>query len=526
MRIAIVGCAHGELDRIYKKCRDSGKKVDLILCCGDFQSVRNKQDLRCMAVPDKFKNKGSFYKYYSGEAVAPVLTIFIGGNHEASNYLQELAYGGWVAPNIYYLGYASVINIAGVRIGGISGIYNKQDACRNQSFMKGHYEYPPYNQGTMRSAYYTRRLEVFRLKQLSGKLDIFLSHDWPSEITNHGDLNKLLKMKPFFKEDISKKQLGSPLLDEVMKKLYPSKWFAAHLHCKFEATVYNEDKTKTTKFMSLDKCGDFCVGNRRSYRSPRVKERDYFEFIDIEHDQSLPLTISYDIEWLTILFLTNNLLSVKDAWCYLPESQNFTPTEEQKEMILEKFNNDLSVPQNFQQTVRPFHHTEYPTGFAQPPMLFINRQTTAFCEKLGIDDPFDLIKRSQSNLAHLNRFSSDQTKGNSSTGSIVDISTAYSNISLVLPLPQNQTKNSPKEHVNSNKSDVKHANLSDGNQNAINLGFFIDTTPSSSRCTEKRVREVLPEQKENCTDRNDLITKKFKRKNEALHKSDNSSVSL
>ena len=30
----------------------------------------------------------SFYKYYSGEAIAPVLTIFIGGNHEASNYLQ------------------------------------------------------------------------------------------------------------------------------------------------------------------------------------------------------------------------------------------------------------------------------------------------------------------------------------------------------------------------------------------------------------------------------------------------------
>jgi len=43
-------------------------------------------------------------RYYSGEKKAPVLTVFIGGNHEASNYLQELPYGGWVAPNIYYLG--------------------------------------------------------------------------------------------------------------------------------------------------------------------------------------------------------------------------------------------------------------------------------------------------------------------------------------------------------------------------------------------------------------------------------------
>ena len=45
-----------------------------------------------------------FHRYYSGEKTAPILTIFIGGNHEASNYLCELPYGGWVCPNIYYMG--------------------------------------------------------------------------------------------------------------------------------------------------------------------------------------------------------------------------------------------------------------------------------------------------------------------------------------------------------------------------------------------------------------------------------------
>lgn len=79
-------------------------QVDLLICCGDFQAVRNVSDLKCMAVPDKYLEINTFYKYYSGEKVAPVLTIFIGGNHEASNYLSELAYGGWVAPKIYYLG--------------------------------------------------------------------------------------------------------------------------------------------------------------------------------------------------------------------------------------------------------------------------------------------------------------------------------------------------------------------------------------------------------------------------------------
>ena len=89
-----------------------------------------------------------------------MLTLFIGGNHEASNYLQELAYGGWVAPNIFYLGYAGVVNIGGVTIAGLSGIYKGHD------YLKGHFECPPYNPGTMRSAYHIRNLEVFRLKQV------------------------------------------------------------------------------------------------------------------------------------------------------------------------------------------------------------------------------------------------------------------------------------------------------------------------------------------------------------------------
>ena len=32
----------------------------------------------------------TFYKYYSGEKIAPVTTLFIGGNHEASSHLWEL----------------------------------------------------------------------------------------------------------------------------------------------------------------------------------------------------------------------------------------------------------------------------------------------------------------------------------------------------------------------------------------------------------------------------------------------------
>lgn len=62
-------------------------------------------------------------RYYSGEKEAPILTLFIGGNHEASNFLQELPYGGWVAPNIFYMGYVGVVKVGKLRIAGLSGIY-------------------------------------------------------------------------------------------------------------------------------------------------------------------------------------------------------------------------------------------------------------------------------------------------------------------------------------------------------------------------------------------------------------------
>lgn len=54
----------------------------------------------------------------------PALFCAVGGNHEAANHLWELYYGGWVAKKIFYMGHAGVINFGGVRIGGLSGIYN------------------------------------------------------------------------------------------------------------------------------------------------------------------------------------------------------------------------------------------------------------------------------------------------------------------------------------------------------------------------------------------------------------------
>ncbi|XP_045242860.2 lariat debranching enzyme isoform X3 [Macaca fascicularis] len=303
MRVAVAGCCHGELDKIYETLALAERRgpgpVDLLLCCGDFQAVRNEADLRCMAVPPKYRHMQTFYRYYSGEKKAPVLTLFIGGNHEASNHLQELPYGGWVAPNIYYLGLAGVVKYRGVRIGGISGIFKSHD------YRKGHFECPPYNSSTIRSIYHVRNIEVYKLKQAKDK----------------------------------------------------------------------GQTARATKFLALDKC---------------LPHRDFLQILEIEHDPSAPDYLEYDIEWLTILRATDDLINVTGHVWNMPENNglharwDYSATEEGMKEVLEKLNHDLKVPCNFSVTAACYDPSKPQT---QMQLIHrINPQTTEFCAQLGITD--------------------------------------------------------------------------------------------------------------------------------------------
>jgi lariat debranching enzyme len=107
---------------LQQSVKDTGKRIDLLLVCGDFQArfllpcgimleLRTAGHPQCgrSAMPGSagqvqaawFLSRVSLrfatYKvlmqcgrYYSGKAKAPMLTIVIGGNHEASNYMWEL----------------------------------------------------------------------------------------------------------------------------------------------------------------------------------------------------------------------------------------------------------------------------------------------------------------------------------------------------------------------------------------------------------------------------------------------------
>jgi lariat debranching enzyme len=260
IRVAVEGCSHGELDVIYHRlvqhqqreyekyleraaAQDSDalfRPIDLLICCGDFQSLRCAADFHSVSIPPKYRTSlGSFYRYYTGQLVAPVLTIVIGGNHEVSQQMySELYYGGWLAPNIYYLGVAGVIRFRGLRIAGLSGIFKPFD------YHRGHYESIPYQPDSLRSVYHVRHVNTYRLTCLNPGIDVFLSHDWPRGIEQHGDTAALLRQKPFFAHDVQHNQLGSPANMELLHALQPTFWFAAHLHVKFTATVRHASRRR------------------------------------------------------------------------------------------------------------------------------------------------------------------------------------------------------------------------------------------------------------------------------------------
>ncbi|KAL0581113.1 lariat debranching enzyme [Marasmius crinis-equi] len=443
MKVAVEGCCHGELDNIYKHIetleKKNGYKVDILLICGDFQAVRNHEDLQCMAVPDKYKHLQTFYKYYAGEKRAPILTVVIGGNHEASNYMWELYHGGWLAPNIYFLGHAGSVLFRGLRITGASGIF------KPYSFSLGHYETLPYDKSALRSIYHIREFNVRKLSLLPSP-QVFMSHDWPVGIDQYGDYKALIRRKSHFREEINNGTLGSPPLMGLLRTLKPEWWFSAHLHCRFDATVVHENHqheqegTSTganpdeiaieedldednnaapttqarvtnnpdeitledeeeavvaapaaqappsvTRFIALDKC---------------LPKRDFLEVVDIPVDESQDASdLCFDPEWLAISRAFQPWFSLQKH-----SRKSFPQEYEAREMVAKELEwvkanvlkDDsgrlpVSRVQQFVRTAAPGSGSEGAQKYKQPQPIS-NPQTEAYCAMLQIENKINQTK--------------------------------------------------------------------------------------------------------------------------------------
>ena len=329
LNIIITGCIHGSLDKMYKDIKEysstSNKNIDMILCTGDFECMRTEKDLTFLSCPEKYREMGDFYKYYTSKAIAPYLTIFIGGNHEASNYLEQNYYGGWVAPNIYYLGRSGLINVKGIRIGGISGIFNKFD------YFRGNFEKDEDDiKGDKKTIFHLREFDVVKMSHVKNKIDIFMTHDWPTNLVSDEDKADVFKKKPHFKNDILEGTLGSFPGEFLLKYLKPSFFICGHMH------FYYSNKINDTQIYAFDKC---------------LNERHYFGLIEVKKSLiTMDINdndIYIDPEWMAITNTFNQYFPNKYGYYSFYNLFDKNAKILYDEIVLKKFKMNLFFKYNF-----------------------------------------------------------------------------------------------------------------------------------------------------------------------------------
>ena len=323
LNIIITGCIHGSLDKMYKDIKEysstNNKKIDMVLCTGDFECMRTEKDLTFLSCPEKYREMGDFYKYYTSKTIAPYLTIFIGGNHEASNYLEQNYYGGWVAPNIYYLGRSGVINVKGIRIGGISGIFNKYD------YFRGNFEKDEDDiKGDKKSIFHLREFDVVKMSHVKNKIDIFMTHDWPTNLVGDEDKQDVFKKKPHFKNDILEGTLGSFPGEFLLKYLKPNFFICGHMH------FYYSNKINETEIFAFDKC---------------LNKRHYFGLIEVKKSLvSMDINdndIYIDPEWMSITHTFNQYFPTKYDYYSFYNLFDKNARTIYNEIVLKKFKMNL-----------------------------------------------------------------------------------------------------------------------------------------------------------------------------------------
>jgi hypothetical protein len=216
--------------------------LGLVLQCGDAQPFRNESDLEYMNCPDKYRELGDFWWFFLGKEQFPVPMIFIGGNHEPWNYLDEHRDGGILVPNIEFLGRVGRREFNGLVVAGLSGVYS------SKYFGKPH-PAVPYPVSFRRQATYFNSQDINKASAF-GRVDILLLHEWPSLMSTAED-------KPWPSQW---GQVGSDKLSFLVEFLKPRWVFCGHMHvlsrCKFEMTemicLSDFARDTTNSFVVLD----------------------------------------------------------------------------------------------------------------------------------------------------------------------------------------------------------------------------------------------------------------------------------
>lgn len=227
---AAVGDVHGhhyEMVRLIEE-REShiDKRVSFVLQVGDFEPHRNEADLESMASPAKYRAVGDFPDFYSGEVEFPWQVYFIGGNHEPYGFLDTAAPLEQIAHKCVYLGRAGGTEVAGLKIVGLSGIFNADKFSHNhprveEILVRKKKDYTYFNQADV-----DRAVEF-------GNADILMVHEWPAGIVADSDRGLFEQQRRSLKYD----SVGNEYARILVELLSPKLVLCGHMHKKYRNQI-------------------------------------------------------------------------------------------------------------------------------------------------------------------------------------------------------------------------------------------------------------------------------------------------
>lgn len=171
MIICAAGDIHGQIDWFYADVlafeKAAGIRFDLVLHVGDFGIWPDPARVD-RATRKHDGGAGDFPHWLGCQQHVPRPTVFIKGNHEDFDWLES---GGCreILPGLTWLPNGAVLEIGGVRIGGIGGCYSYVDFKRLAESLPG-----------QRKRHFTED-EVERLVA-QAPLDVLLLHDAPAGV--------------------------------------------------------------------------------------------------------------------------------------------------------------------------------------------------------------------------------------------------------------------------------------------------------------------------------------------------------
>ncbi len=222
---AAVGDVHGDIYmmlNLLKKWKfQTGKSLSFILQVGDFEPHRHQKDLTTMDSPSKYKKLGDFPDFYRGQAKLSYPVYFIGGNHEPHGFLELYPNGGKISDNCYYFGRVGAIDLAGLKIVGLSGIY-KENLFELTTR-------PPLKEiSTTSNSIYIGFIESDIIQALEyERADILVLHEWPANITAAEDLERFLEYQ----------NIGNEYASLLIEALQPKLVLCGHMHQNYRNTI-------------------------------------------------------------------------------------------------------------------------------------------------------------------------------------------------------------------------------------------------------------------------------------------------